>query len=50
MGFPSFGGTSGLLGMGLVREYQDKKRLKGRPMFAEIGETRRVKLSMFLVK
>lgn len=30
MGFPSFGGTRGLGGMRLVREYQDKKMLKGR--------------------
>lgn len=50
MGFPSFGGNSGLVGIRLVRDYQDKRRLKGRPMYAEIGEKCRVKLNSFLVK
>lgn len=37
MGFPSFGGNSGLVGDKLMREYQDKKRLTGRSMYAETG-------------
>jgi len=50
MGFPCFGGTSGLVGMRLVRQYQDKKRLKGKSMYAEVGERYRTKLNSFLAK
>lgn len=50
MGFPSFGGTSGLVGMKPVKEFQDRKIIKEMPIYTEIGERYGMKSNKFLVE